>query len=134
MPSRWTAGPSRYQAMKIDPRSSRRWIAFIESLGADIHYGSDAAYYNKRFDRIHMPDRRDFIDRGAGTATEGSTQSCSTSTFIGRDTRHDSIVIFPDGLVTVPTPWKSWLPSLVPPFSVASLASVFIQGRTMPRT
>ncbi len=44
---------------------------FIESLGADIHYGSDAAYYNKRFDRIHMPDRRDFIDRGAGTATEG---------------------------------------------------------------
>ncbi len=44
---------------------------FIESLGADIHYGSDAAYYNKRIDRIHMPDRRDFIDRGSGTATEG---------------------------------------------------------------
>ena len=45
--------------------------SFIESLGADIHYGSDAAYYSKRFDRIHMPDRRDFIDTGAGTATEG---------------------------------------------------------------
>ncbi len=44
---------------------------FIESLGADIHYGSDGAYYNKTFDRIHMPDRREFIDRGARTATEG---------------------------------------------------------------
>ncbi len=45
--------------------------SFIESLGADIHYGSDAAYYSKRFDRIHMPDRQDFIDRGTRTATEG---------------------------------------------------------------
>ncbi|MBI2755071.1 MAG: DUF1738 domain-containing protein [Betaproteobacteria bacterium] len=45
--------------------------SFIESLGADIHYGSDMAYYNKRFDRIHMPDRRDFIDKGTRTATEG---------------------------------------------------------------
>lgn len=45
--------------------------SFIESLGAEIHYGSDGAFYNKTFDRIHMPDRRDFIDRGARTATEG---------------------------------------------------------------
>ena len=45
--------------------------SFIESLAADIHYGSDGAYYNKTFDRIHVPDRRDFIDRGARTATEG---------------------------------------------------------------
>lgn len=45
--------------------------SLVESLGADIHYGSDGAYYNKTFDRIHMPDRRDFIDRGTSTATEG---------------------------------------------------------------
>jgi antirestriction protein ArdC len=45
--------------------------SFIESLGADIHYGSDGAYYSKKVDRIHMPDRRDFIDRGTRTATEG---------------------------------------------------------------
>jgi antirestriction protein ArdC len=45
--------------------------SFIESVGAEIHYGSDRAYYSKRFDRIHMPDRRDFIDHGTRTATEG---------------------------------------------------------------
>ncbi len=45
--------------------------SFIESLGADIHYGSNMAYYSKKFDRIHMPDRQNFIDRGARTATEG---------------------------------------------------------------
>lgn len=44
---------------------------FIESLGADIHYGSDMAYYSRKFDRIHMPDRREFIDRATRTATEG---------------------------------------------------------------
>lgn len=44
---------------------------FIDSLGADIRYGSDGAYYSKRFDRIHMPARNDFIDRGTRTATEG---------------------------------------------------------------
>ena len=43
---------------------------FIESLGADIVYGSGMAYYSKTFDRIHMPDRRDFIDRGTRTAPE----------------------------------------------------------------
>lgn len=45
--------------------------SFIQSLGAKIHYGSDEAYYNKTFDRIHMPDRRAFFDGGARTATEG---------------------------------------------------------------
>ena len=45
--------------------------SFIESLGADIHYGSDMAYYSRKFDRIHMPDRREFIDRVTRTATEG---------------------------------------------------------------
>lgn len=45
--------------------------SFIESLGADIHYGSDMAYYSRKFDHIHMPDRRDFIDGGTRTATEG---------------------------------------------------------------
>ncbi len=44
---------------------------FIEALGADIHYGSDMAYYSRKFDRIHMPDRREFIDRATRTATEG---------------------------------------------------------------
>lgn len=44
---------------------------FIEALGADIRYGCNAAYYSKRFDRIHMPDRREFIDRATSTATEG---------------------------------------------------------------
>ena len=44
---------------------------FIEALGADVHYGSSGAYYSKRFDRIYMPDRRDFIDRWTRTATEG---------------------------------------------------------------
>lgn len=44
---------------------------FIESLGADVFYGSDMAYYSRKFDRIHMPDRRDFIDRATRTATEG---------------------------------------------------------------
>ena len=45
--------------------------AFISSLGAEIRYGSDMAYYSKKFDRIHMPDRHDFMDRATGTATEG---------------------------------------------------------------
>lgn len=44
---------------------------FIESLGAEIHYGSDMAYYSPKFDRIHMPDRREFIERVTRTATEG---------------------------------------------------------------
>jgi antirestriction protein ArdC len=44
---------------------------FIESIGADVFYGSDMAYYSRKFDRIHMPNRREFIDRATGTATEG---------------------------------------------------------------
>lgn len=45
--------------------------SFIESLGADVRYGAAMAYYSKTFDRIHMPDRREFIDRATRTATEG---------------------------------------------------------------
>ena len=44
---------------------------FIESLGADIQYGSNMAYYTRKFDRIYMPDRHRFIDRATRTATEG---------------------------------------------------------------
>jgi antirestriction protein ArdC len=49
----------------------RKVDSFIETLGANIHYGSDIACYSPKFDRIHMPDRRDFIDRVTSTATEG---------------------------------------------------------------
>ena len=45
--------------------------AFVSALGAQLQYGCDRAYYSKAHDRIYMPDRRDFIDRESGTATEG---------------------------------------------------------------
>ncbi len=44
---------------------------FISSLGAEIRYGCDAAYYSKKFDRICMPDRAQFIGTATGSATEG---------------------------------------------------------------
>ena len=49
----------------------RRVDRLIESLGADIRYGSNMAYYSKMFDRINMPNRREFIDRATSSATEG---------------------------------------------------------------
>lgn len=45
--------------------------AFVSSLGADIRYGSDMAYYSRKFDRIHMPDRRQFVETATSTETEG---------------------------------------------------------------
>lgn len=51
------------KAQKVD--------CLIEALGADIHYGGDLPYYNPANDSIHMPDRRNFVDRATGTATEG---------------------------------------------------------------
>lgn len=44
---------------------------FIEALGADVRYGSDAACYIPAIDRIDMPAREDFIDRSTGSATDG---------------------------------------------------------------
>lgn len=44
---------------------------FIEALGADVRYGSESACYIPALDRIHMPARENFIDRAAGTATDG---------------------------------------------------------------
>ena len=44
--------------------------SFIESLGADIHYGGEAAWYNKTLDRIRMPERRQFVGTDTSTATE----------------------------------------------------------------
>lgn len=44
---------------------------FITGLGAEIQYGSTAAYYSRRFDRIHMPARHDFVKSATRTETEG---------------------------------------------------------------
>ncbi len=43
---------------------------FIESLGADIHYGGEVAGYNLTLDRIRMPERRQFVGTDTSTATE----------------------------------------------------------------
>jgi antirestriction protein ArdC len=43
---------------------------FIESLGADIRYGGEAAGYNMILDRIRMPERRQFVGTDTSTATE----------------------------------------------------------------
>jgi len=44
--------------------------SFIESLGADIRYGGEAAGYNMTLDRIRMPERRRFAGTDTTTATE----------------------------------------------------------------
>ena len=43
---------------------------FVSSLGANIRYGGDAAYYHKPLDQIHMPDRRKFAGTSARSAAE----------------------------------------------------------------
>jgi antirestriction protein ArdC len=49
----------------------RKVDRFIESLRAEIVYGTNMAYYSKRLDRIHMPNRSEFVDRTTRTAIEG---------------------------------------------------------------
>ena len=44
--------------------------SFIESLGADIRYGSKAASYNMTLDWIRMPERCQFVGTDTSTATE----------------------------------------------------------------
>lgn len=44
--------------------------SFIESLGANIRYGGEAAWYNKALDQIRMPERRRFVGTETSTATE----------------------------------------------------------------
>lgn len=44
--------------------------AFVSGLGADIRYGGDWAGYSRHFDRIHLPERRQFIGTETSTATE----------------------------------------------------------------
>jgi antirestriction protein ArdC len=44
--------------------------SFVESIGADIRYGGEAAGYNTMLDRIRMPERRQFVGTDTSTATE----------------------------------------------------------------
>ncbi|MEK7538475.1 MAG: zincin-like metallopeptidase domain-containing protein [Patescibacteria group bacterium] len=44
---------------------------FISSLGAEVLYGGDIAAYSRAFDRISMPERRQFV----GTETSSATES-----------------------------------------------------------
>ena len=44
---------------------------FVRALAADIHYGSDSAYYSPAFDRICMPNRGSFVDTTSRNAMEG---------------------------------------------------------------
>ena len=60
--------------------------SFIESLGADIHYGSDGAYYKKRSTASTCRIVETSSTGEQGRQPKGSTRSCSTSTFIGRGT------------------------------------------------
>lgn len=43
---------------------------FIVRTKADILYGGEQAYYDRRADRIHLPDRDRFIGSSTSTATE----------------------------------------------------------------
>lgn len=44
--------------------------SFIETVGADIHYGGDEASYDRVLDRIRMPERHQFVGTDTSTATE----------------------------------------------------------------
>lgn len=44
--------------------------SFIETIGADIRYGGEVAGYNLALDRIHMPERYQFVGTDTRTATE----------------------------------------------------------------
>ena len=45
--------------------------SFIETIGAEIRYGSDSAHYTPSLDRIFMPHRSQFVSTSAGSAIEG---------------------------------------------------------------
>lgn len=60
------APPRPDQALRLEPVD-----AFVGAIGAVIRYGGLAAYYNPTFDRIHMPNREDFVPSSTRTETEG---------------------------------------------------------------
>jgi len=80
---------------------------FIESLKAEIVYGTNMAYYSKRLDGIHMPIVANLSTGRPEQRPKGSIRFCSTSTSIGLGTQSGFIESFLDGSAIAPTQWRS---------------------------
>ena len=54
---------------QADPAPATPADEWFAAIGADVHYGSDRAYYNPRTDRIYVPDIEQYDDLEAFHAT-----------------------------------------------------------------